>query len=236
MSSLVPIGEAFVRQLDRLEAETPGKFYPIGVLEGMMRSEEITLPDEISMIQFLELLQKWDWVESNGDGFETENQFFRITAKGQYRSAASVNYVEQFEEAFNSLPDLPIEHKAEKGTFGNGAYGAGPFGSSTSLNSDMGSFDSESWTGIPKTGVLSEAATTRLKAALANVDDAVSHSQASNEEKAQARAYVIAIQALADAPEPPADLIWEMITRANQLSGIASFFLSLIALYTTVLQ
>ncbi len=96
---------------------------------------------------------------------------------------------------------------------------------------ENGPIDSALWTGLPRKGVLNEADADRLKAALALVESAVERSGATNEEKAQARAYVMALQALSDAPEPPADLIWELVNRACQLSGIASLFVSVVALF-----
>ena len=94
--------------------------------------------------------------------------------------------------------------------------------------------DSTQWTGLPKEGVLDEPSALRLVSALAIADDAVARSGASNNEKAQARAYIIAMNALAEAPEPPADLIWEIVSRANQLSGIASLLVSVISLFISV--
>jgi len=96
--------------------------------------------------------------------------------------------------------------------------------------------DSSTWTGLPKQGVMSEVAVGKLKGALRVAEDALSRSNATNEEMAQARAYVIAIHALADAPCPPADQIWSLIQAANGVAGIASFFVSLIALFQTAIH
>ena len=93
------------------------------------------------------------------------------------------------------------------------------------------SIDSSSWTGLPKQGVLTAQATEKLKVALRIVDDAVAGANCSNEERAQARAYALAIHALADAPEPPADLIWQLVSRANSIAGIAALFISLFAVF-----
>jgi hypothetical protein len=53
----------------------------------------------------------------------------------------------------------------------------------------------------------------------------------SNLERSQAQAFVAAIRALAEAPEPPKDLIWEIISRANSLAGIAGLFVAIAALF-----
>jgi hypothetical protein len=65
---------------------------------------------------------------------------------------------------------------------------------------------------------------------LEKVDDA----KLSNSEKAQARGYLMAAKALAETPEPPVDLIWTILQRANSIAGIASFFVSLLALIAMV--
>lgn len=91
--------------------------------------------------------------------------------------------------------------------------------------------DSGAWTGLPKTGVLAPGAADRLKAVLQSVEGAVEQGSLSNAEKAQARAYAVAIHALAEAPEPPADLIWKLVSRAADLATIGAFFTSLLALF-----
>tara|TARA_B100000678_G_C18093239_1_gene455665 strand:+ start:147 stop:866 length:720 start_codon:yes stop_codon:yes gene_type:complete len=65
---------------------------------------------------------------------------------------------------------------------------------------------------------------------LEKVDDA----KLSNSEKAQARGFLMAAKALAETPEPPVDLIWTILQRANSIAGIASFFVSLLALIAMV--
>lgn len=62
---------------------------------------------------------------------------------------------------------------------------------------------------------------------------AVEDADLSNSEKSQARGYLLAAKALADTPEPPADLIWTIINRAASIAGLAGFFLTLIALIAT---
>jgi len=52
-----------------------------------------------------------------------------------------------------------------------------------------------------------------------------------NEERATALGYLDAISLLAELPKPPSDLIWKLVERASNLVGIASFFLSLYALF-----
>lgn len=93
-------------------------------------------------------------------------------------------------------------------------------------------FHSSSWTGLPSTFAMDEQKSANLVALLRKAEDGLDRIGAKNAEKAMARAYIVAAQALADAPDPPADLIWEIINRANNLAGVASLFVSIIALFT----
>ena len=52
-----------------------------------------------------------------------------------------------------------------------------------------------------------------------------------NSEKAQARSLLLAARSLAEAPEPPVSIIWELISRANAISGIAGLLVSIIGLF-----
>ena len=96
------------------------------------------------------------------------------------------------------------------------------------------SIDSTTWTGLPKEGLLSDTGSHQLLSALSIVDDALEKADASNEQKSQARAYIIAIRALAEAPSPPADLIWMLVSRANNIAGITSLFVSIASLFISV--
>jgi len=60
----------------------------------------------------------------------------------------------------------------------------------------------------------------------------VSKSDLSNEQKAAAHGYLEAARALANVPEPPTDLIWQILNRGSAIAGIASFFLALITFLT----
>ena len=92
--------------------------------------------------------------------------------------------------------------------------------------------DSSKWTGLPNGFALTEQKREMLARALGDAELALDGVGAGNSEKAMARAYIIAAKALADAPEPPADLIWELVQRASNLAGVASLFISVIALFS----
>lgn len=102
-------------------------------------------------------------------------------------------------------------------------------------NSDKGQnsirADSAAWTGLPRDFSLSERRRAEIIRQLDLVESALSLSGLSQENQAQARAYVIAVRVLLEAPEPQADLAWEIIGRANNIAGIASLFVAIIALF-----
>ena len=119
MKVSVEIGQKFLRALDKREDLDPGRFYSFAEVTQIMSDAEVTIPDDVSVPQFLNQLHDWDWIESNGAGFDMVEQSFRITAKGQYRSASSSDYAEQFNRAMNSLPLLdsaPLETGLDRGT------------------------------------------------------------------------------------------------------------------------
>ena len=94
------------------------------------------------------------------------------------------------------------------------------------------SVESSAWTGLPSDFVLSESKRGSLVAMLASAENALDAVGAGNSEKAMARAYIVAARTLADVPDPPVDLIWEIIGRANSIAGIASLLVSIIALFS----
>ncbi len=147
---------------------------------------------------------------------------YRITDQGVYEASGFNDYVVEVP------PNVLLTESSETPMTKDGQ-----FIELEDEAADVGPYSS-AWTGLPKAGVLSEEAADRLKSALAVVNSALEKSGATNEEKAQARAFALAIHALADAPEPPADLIWELVSKASQIAGIASFFVSLVALFSTI--
>lgn len=90
---------------------------------------------------------------------------------------------------------------------------------------------SSSWTGLPSNFELTQERQQRLVRDLDTAEQTLTGLHLSQEVHAQARAYIIAARCLAEAPDPPADLIWEMLNRANALAGIASLFVSILALF-----
>lgn len=96
--------------------------------------------------------------------------------------------------------------------------------------------DSSTWTGLPSNFTLNEEKRNRLGRLLQDAEIELDSIGAGNSEKSMARAYIMAAKSLADAPEPQVDLIWAIIQRANNLAGIASLFVSIIALFTTVMH
>ena len=101
----------------------------------------------------------------------------------------------------------------------------------TGVASASSNIQSATWTGLPSDFALSEEKRTRLVTCLQQAEAGLDFLGIGNQQKAQVRAYIVAAKALADAPEPPVELIWELIQRANAIAGIASLFVSIIALF-----
>jgi len=92
--------------------------------------------------------------------------------------------------------------------------------------------DSSSWTGLPSNFVFNPDKHETLVRLLREAEGKLDGVGATNEEKAMARSYIVAARILSDAPDPPIDVIWELISRANHLSGIAALLVSIIALFS----
>ena len=84
---------------------------------------------------------------------------------------------------------------------------------------------SEDWTGIAAQ-VITAQNSDQVRAAILKAKDAV-RDLGSNEKTAQAMAFLQAAEALIEAPEPPSDLIWELINRAGAICGVISLFITL---------
>lgn len=86
--------------------------------------------------------------------------------------------------------------------------------------------DSSSWTGLRKHRITShnrESVRIRIVEAKAALDT----QNFTNEQKAQAVSFLRAAEELIEAPEPPSDIIWELVERAGAIAGIAGLFLSI---------
>jgi len=96
-----------------------------------------------------------------------------------------------------------------------------------------GAIDSALWTGTPSERTVAVEKRERLIQLLGQAEIDLELLGASNSDKAMARAYIIAARTLAEAPDPPEDLIWELIDRANSLAGVASLFVAIVALFVS---
>jgi hypothetical protein len=90
---------------------------------------------------------------------------------------------------------------------------------------------SETWTGLPPSFQLTEERRAAIVRALDAAEESMPLAASSQHDKAQARAYIIAARALLEAPEPQPDLVWQLIQRANNIAGVASLFVALVALF-----
>jgi hypothetical protein len=84
---------------------------------------------------------------------------------------------------------------------------------------------------LPKGFQLTEAKREQLIILLKDAELKLDCIDATNNEKSTARAYIIAALTLADAPDPPIDILWEAINRANSVAGVASLLVAVVALF-----
>ena len=87
------------------------------------------------------------------------------------------------------------------------------------------------WTGLPQDFVLSDRGRAEIVNELDRTESSLVDMGVSQHDQSQARAYIVAARALLEAPEPEPELAWTILNRANQLAGIASLFISIIALF-----
>lgn len=88
--------------------------------------------------------------------------------------------------------------------------------------------DSAAWTGRKVVPIDHDS----LLEMLREVEGRLDQLPLPNSEKASVRAHVMAAKMLADSPDPPDTIIWELISRANQICGVASLFVSILALFS----
>lgn len=81
-------------------------------------------------------------------------------------------------------------------------------------------------------GRLGEAERVKLLTSLQMAEQHLDDLKLGNLERSQALSYIVAMRVLAESPEPPADLIWELATRANNIAGVAALFISIIGLFS----
>jgi len=86
--------------------------------------------------------------------------------------------------------------------------------------------DSALWTGLT-TKVIDARNAEVVTKLIDNALSSLTTSSASNSEIRQAAAYLKAARELTDAPEPPSELIWELISRAANLTGLLGLFYTL---------
>ena len=142
--------------------------------------------------------------------------------------------VDKYEDV--SLRDTPlrISRLGERFLFDSDADESLSLAEKSDLGGEESVIDSSKWTGLPSNFELNEEKSAKLVLLLQDAERSLDAVGAGNHEKAMARAYIVAAKCLADAPDPPADLIWEILNRANNLAGVASLFVSIIALFTAV--
>lgn len=155
----------------------------------------------------VEQLKSNYYLEVYGDGVQ-----LTLIGIGQVKSKIGDDNVAAFLEAHGLSHSTQREHD-----------GMGP---PVEPDSEGQTIDSATWTGLRNIRI-SEANRERLKSAIGQSREILEIQLLSNEQKAQALAFLRAAEELADAPEPPSDLIWELINRAGAICGILGLFLTI---------
>ena len=105
--------------------------------------------------------------------------------------------------------------------FGKTGFGTGSFGGPSV---ELQPIDSSRWTGLPTEYELSEARRQKLQSLVDQAFRDLDLLGAGNAEKAQARSYLVALNALSEAPDPPTKLIWMLIERGMAIVGVCEIF------------
>jgi hypothetical protein len=92
--------------------------------------------------------------------------------------------------------------------------------------------DSSTWTGVEKHLEWTHDKSLKLVVLLDEASVGLSKLSLSNSERSQIFAYLSSIRALAEAPDPPLDLVWTLVDRTNKLAGIAGLFISILSLFS----
>jgi hypothetical protein len=84
-------------------------------------------------------------------------------------------------------------------------------------------FASSMWTGLRTADDLDVENMQRIIDVLEKAQDEMIARGATQMEASQARAYIKSIRALVDAPEPPTDAVWDLLTKLTTIEGLVQF-------------
>ena len=105
MSLPKAFADELLRSLDSGESIDPGRFLTVGEIREIADHLATPFPENLSIIDVINDLLNKGWIETDHGG-SVDTALYRISAKGQIRAAASVNYVDHFNEAMSAIPDL----------------------------------------------------------------------------------------------------------------------------------
>ena len=91
--------------------------------------------------------------------------------------------------------------------------------------------DSSSWTGLRTDFEITQDKAVSIVRYLDELEIRLQALDISQEVRAQARAFVIASRTLAEAPQPPAEMIWQLLNRGAMLAGVAGLFVAVLGLF-----
>lgn len=97
--------------------------------------------------------------------------------------------------------------------------------------SDHQFIDSSTWTGIKRPEVIAGERLVKLRESLMEIEAQVgSLNLASNSDRQQVMAIITAVKVLSDAPDPPSNVIRDLLGIANNIAGVGSLFVAILAI------
>ena len=181
----------------------------------LFEAESVTLGDLVRTYQ-LDAKERWlqmlveEWHHSSL--VDVDDVLGPPATKSVYITAAGVRQIERDYGSKDGVGQILQRFGAEKRLIAPGV-------------------ESTAWTGrAPSITTLNSEAAVKLVRELDKAEAALLSLDLGQEAKAQVRAYIVSARTLAESPEPQADLIWELLNRANAMAGVASLFVSILAL------
>ncbi len=207
MSLSKDFADELMRSLDSAESGDPGRWLTVGEIREIADHLTTPFPEDFSIIDVINDLLAKGWIETDHGG-SVDTALYRISAKGQIRAAASVNYVDHFNQAMSAIPDLESEDSliAEEEVLDK------------SQNDEPIRVDTADWTGLAKAVSPQNIKTIRDQSKALQL--AIMQSDADIQTKTDACKRVEAVIILLEAPNVP----WREVVSLLSHPALNAFF------------
>ena len=98
------------------------------------------------------------------------------------------------------------------------------------IEEDPSKINSVEWTGADFQAVWNDEKSEKVVKEIRRIEEGLQELNLSNVQVSQIRSYITASVVIAESVNPDPDLIWEMLTRAGAVAGIAGLFFSVLTL------